>query len=204
MNLARFTVDRPVLTTMVTLIAVIIGAVSLIRLPIGLMPEVTYPTLTVSATYENASPEEIEELITRPIEQAVAAVAGVESVNSFSSEGIGNVRVSFSWGVDIDVAANDLRDRLNRISHLLPDDVNRPQVRKFDLSATPVLILGAARALDPLELRRLIDEAMSFRVERIPGVASLDVWGGLEREIQVNIRPDKIAARGLTLEGLRQ
>jgi hydrophobic/amphiphilic exporter-1 (mainly G- bacteria), HAE1 family len=203
-NLARFTVDRPVLTTMVTLIAVIIGAVSLIRLPIGLMPEVTYPTLTVSTSYENASPEEIEELITRPIEQAVAAVAGVESVNSFSSEGIGNVRVSFSWGVDIDVAANDLRDRLDRISHLLPDEVNRPQVRKFDISATPVLILGAASPLDPLELRRLIDEAMSFRVERIPGVASLDVWGGLEREIQVNIRPDKIAALGLTLEGIRQ
>ena len=204
MNLARFTVGRPVLTTMVTLIAVIIGAVSLVRLPIGLLPEVTYPTLTVSTSYENASPEEIEELITRPIEQAVAAVAGVESVNSFSSEGIGNVRVSFSWGIDIDVAANDLRDRLDRISHLLPSDVNRPQVRKFDISATPVLILGVASPLDPLELRRLIDEQMSFRVERVPGVASLDVWGGLEREIQVNIRPYKIAALGLTLEEVRQ
>ncbi|MFH7320530.1 efflux RND transporter permease subunit [Desulfurivibrio sp. D14AmB] len=204
MNLARFTVSRPVFTTMVTLIAVIVGAVSLARLPIDLMPEVTYPTLTISAGYENASPEEVEELITRPIEQAVAAVAGVESINSNSSEGISNVRVSFAWGTDIDVAANDLRDRLDRIMHLLPDDVTRPQVRKFDISATPVLILGAASPLDPLELRRLIDEQMSFRVERVPGVASLDVWGGLEREIQVNLLPDKIQALGLTLDGIRQ
>ena len=204
MNPARFTVSRPVFTTMVTLIAVIVGAVSLARLPIDLMPEVTYPTLTISATYENASPEEVEELITRPIEQAVAAVAGVESINSNSSEGISNVRVSFSWGIDIDVAANDLRDRLDRIMHLLPDDVTRPQVRKFDISATPVLILGAASPLDPLELRRLIDEQMSFRVERVPGVASLDVWGGLEREIQVNLLPGKIQALGLTLDGIRQ
>ncbi len=204
MNLARFTVSRPVFTTMVTLIAVIVGAVSLSRLPIDLMPEVTYPTLTISSTYENASPEEIEELITRPIEQAVAAVAGVESINSNSSEGISNVRVSFAWGIDIDVAANDLRDRLDRIIHLLPDDITRPQVRKFDLSATPVLFLGAASSLDPLELRRLIDEQMSFRVERVPGVASLEVWGGLEREIQINILPDKVAALDLTLETIRQ
>ena len=204
MNPARFTVSRPVFTTMVTLIAVIVGAVSLARLPIDLMPEVTYPTLTISATYENASPEEVEELITRPIEQAVAAVAGVESINSNSSEGVSNVRVSFAWGTDIDVAANDLRDRLDRIMHLLPDDVTRPQVRKFDISATPVLILGAASPLDPLELRRLIDEQMSFRVERVPGVASLDVWGGLEREIQVNLLPDKVRALDLTLDGIRQ
>ena len=204
MNPARFTVSRPVFTTMVTLIAVIIGAVSLARLPIDLMPEVTYPTLTISATYENASPEEVEELITRPIEQAVAAVAGVESINSNSSEGVSNVRVSFSWGSDIDVAANDLRDRLDRIIHLLPDEIARPQVRKFDISATPVLILGVASSMDPLELRRLIDEQMSFRIERVPGVASMDVWGGLEREIQLNLLADKIAALDLTLDGIRQ
>ena len=204
MNPARFTVSRPVFTTMVTLIAVIIGAVSLARLPIDLMPEVTYPTLTISATYENASPEEVEELITRPIEQAVAAVAGVESINSNSSEGVSNVRVSFSWGSDIDVAANDLRDRLDRITHLLPDEIARPQVRKFDISATPVLILGVASLMDPLELRRLIDEQMSLRIERVPGVASMDVWGGLEREIQLNLLADKIAALDLTLDGIRQ
>ncbi len=204
MNPARFTVSRPVFTTMVTLIAVIIGAVALSRLPIDLMPEVTYPTLTISVTYDNASPEEVEELITRPIEQAVAAVAGVESINSNSSEGVGNVRVSFTWGTDIDVAANDLRDRLDRIMNQLPDDITRPQVRKFDISATPVLILGVSSPMDPLELRRLIDEQMSYRVERVAGVASMDVWGGLEREIQVNLNPDKIGALGLSLDGIRQ
>lgn len=204
MNPARFTVRRPVFTIMAMLIAVTIGLVSLSRLPIDLMPEVTYPTLTIITTYENAAPEEMEELVTRPVEQAVAAVAGVEQINSNSSEGISNVRVSFSWGTDIDAATNDIRDRLDRISNILPDEATRPQVRKFDISATPILILGVASPLDPMELRRLVDERISYRIERVPGIAAIDIWGGLEREIQVNLDIDKIQALGLTLDGIRQ
>ncbi len=204
MNPARFTVRRPVFTIMATLIAVSIGIVSLSRLPIDLMPEVTYPTLSIIATYENASPEEMEELITRPVEQSVAAVAGVEQINSYSSEGTSNVRVSFTWDTDIDVAANDIRDRLDRIIHILPEDVTRPQVRKFDISATPILMLGVSSPMDPLELRNLIDERMSYRIERVAGVAAVDIWGGLEREIQVNLDLDKVRALGLSLDGIRQ
>jgi len=200
MNLARFTVPRPIFTVMGTLIVLSLGAISLSRLPIDLMPELTYPTLTVLTQYENASPEEIEELVTIIVEGAVAAVPGVENMSSVSTEGMSTVRVSFTWGTDLDVAANDIRDRLDRIVNRLPDDAERPQLRKFDAATFPVLVLGVSSPLDPIELRNLIDDQMKYRIERIPGVAALDVFGGLEREVQVRLDAAKVQALGLPLD----
>jgi len=199
-KISRFSVHRPILTTMVALIVVILGGVSLSRLPIDLMPDITYPTLSISASYENASPEEVEELITRPIEEAMSAVPGVEEVSSVSSEGSSNVRVSFSWGTNLDAATDDVRDRLDRVLPRLPEDVERPRLRKFDPASFPILIMGASSNLDPVQMRRIIDEQIKYRIERVSGVASLDVWGGLEREIQVNLYPDKVKALGIPLD----
>ena len=182
---------------MVTLIILLIGGIAFFRLPIDLMPEITYPTLTIFGEYENASAEEIEELITRPIEEAVSAVPGVEEVTSISSEGRSRVRVTFTWGTDIDAGANDIRDRLDRIISRLPDDAERPTLRKFDLASFPVVILGASSNLDPVQMRQIIEDQIKYRIERVPGVASLDIWGGLNREIHVNLYPDKIKALGI-------
>ena len=200
MKISRFSVHRPILTTMVTLIVLILGGVSLSRLPIDLMPDITFPTLSVSASYENASPEEIEELVTRPIEEAMSAVTGVEEVSSVSSEGNSNVRVSFSWGTDLDTATNDVRDRLDRVIPRLPENVDRPRLRKFDPASFPILIMGASSNLDPIQMRRIIDDQIKYRIERVPGVAALDVFGGLEREIQVNLYTDKVKALGIPLD----
>jgi len=200
MNLPRFSVHRPIFTIMVFLIVIILGTVSLYRLSIDLMPDITYPTLSISTDYENASPEEIEELVTRLIEEAMSAVPGVEEVNSVSSEGSSNVRVTFSWGTDLDAAANDIRDRLDRIIGRLPDGIERPRLRKFDLASFPVLILGASSNLDPIQMRRIIDDQIKYRIERIPGVASLDVHGGLDREIHVYLNSEKIKALDLPLD----
>ncbi|HPD20701.1 MAG: efflux RND transporter permease subunit [Desulfomonilia bacterium] len=200
MNLSRFAVHRPVFAVMVIFIVIILGVVSLLRLPIDLMPDVTYPTLTIRTNYENASPEEIEELVTRPIEEAMSAVPGVESIFSTSSEGSSSVRVSFSWGTDLDTASNDLRDRLDRVISRLPDNAERPVLHKFDVANFPILVFGASGSMNPLELRTIIDEQIKYRIERIPGVASLDVWGGYEREIQVNLDASKLKAMGLPLD----
>lgn len=200
MNLSRFAVHRPVFTVMVLLIVVMLGGVSLLRLPVDLMPDVNYPTLTVRTAYENANPEEIEELVTRPIEEAVSATPGVEEVFSTSSEGSSTVRVSFSWGTDLDTASNDLRDRLDRVIARLPEDAERPMLLKFDTASFPILIFGASGGMNPLELRRFIDDRIKHRIERVPGVASLDVWGGYEREIQVNLDADRIKSMGLSLD----
>ncbi len=204
MNISRFAVTRPVFTSMVVFIVIILGGISLSRLPIDLMPDITYPSMTISTTYENASPLEIEELITRPVEEAMSAVPGVEEVSSMSAEGQSSVRISFAWGTDLDSAANDVRDRLDRIIPVLPEDTERPYLRKFDLAAFPILILGAHSRLNPLEMRRIIEDQVKYRLEKIPGVASLDIWGGLEREIHVNLLPEKIKALGIPMEEIIQ
>jgi HAE1 family hydrophobic/amphiphilic exporter-1 len=200
MKLSRFAVNHPIFTIMAALILIILGTVSLTHLPIDLMPDITYPTLSVSTIYENASPEEVEELITRPIEEAMSAVPGAEEITSISTEGASRVRITFTWGTDLDAAANDIRDRLDRVVRHLPDTAEKPGLRKFDLASFPVLILGAHSNLDPLQMRRIIDDQVKYRIERLPGVAALDVHGGLDREVHVNLSADKIKALELPLD----
>ena len=200
MSLSHSAIHRPVFTTMVVLIVIILGVIALMRLPIDFMPDVTLPTLSVGSSYENASPEEMEELVTRPIEEALSAVPGVEEISSVSSEGNGSVRVTFAWGTDLADAANDIRDRLDRVIGRLPEDATRPTLWKFDLASFPILVLGASSTIDPVELRRMVDDQVKYRIECVPGVAGLDVWGGLEREIHVDVRPDLLKACGLSLD----
>lgn len=202
MNISRFSIQRPVLTVMVSLIVIVIGVVSLSRLSIDLMPDITYPTLSITTEYKNASPEEIEELITRPIEEAMSAVPGVEEITSVSAEGTCKVRVTFTWGTDLDSAANDIRDRLDRVIPRLPEEAERPRLRKYDLASFPILILGVSSNLDPIQIRRIIDNQVKNRIERIPGVASLDIRGGLDREIHINLNAEKIKALGLPIDQL--
>lgn len=199
MSLAQKSVERPIFTIMIVLIVLILGGLALSRLPVDLMPDITFPTLSVSTDYGNASPEEVEQLITRQIEKAVAAVPGVQSIESESGEGNSNVRISFNWGTNLDASSNDLRDRLDRVVAQLPDGASRPTLRKFDLAATPILELGITSKLPPLQLRQLIDNQIQYRLERIPGVAAINVRGGLVREIHVNLDPDQIKALRLPL-----
>ena len=203
MNVSAFTTSRPIFTIMVTLIVILFGSVSLSRLPIDLLPEISYPVLSINTSYGNAAPEEVEKLVTEVIESAVSVVQGIKEITSESSEGNSRVRVSFNWGTNLDAASNDVRDRLDRIINALPDEIDRPQIRKFDPNSAPILFYGAASELDPIELRRLIDNQISYRVEQVPGVASLDVWGGLEREIQITIEPDRLRALQLSLDTIR-
>ncbi len=203
MNISAFTTSRPIFTIMVTLIVILIGIVSLSRLPIDLLPEISYPALSINTSYGNAAPEEVENLVTEVIERAVMAIQGIEEVTSESTEGNSRVRVSFTWGTNLDAATNDVRDRLDRIIDDLPEETERPELRKFDPNSAPILIYGAASDLDPIELRRLIDDQISYRMEQVPGVATLDVWGGLEREIRIEIDLDRLRALQLSLDTVR-
>ncbi|MFH1567321.1 MAG: efflux RND transporter permease subunit [Gemmatimonadota bacterium] len=202
MSIARGPVERPVLTFVVFLIVVILGAVSLSRLSIDLMPEITYPAISVVTSYGNVGPQEMEELITRPLEEGLAAVQGVQEITSSSTEGVSVVRVAFEWGTELDAAANDIRDRVDRTLGRLPDDVDRPMIRKFDLSAFPILIVGVASNLDPLDLRELMEDQVKYRLERVPGVAAVDIWGGLSREIHVDLNAGQLKALGLSTEAV--
>lgn len=202
MSVARGPVQRPILTAIVFLIIVILGIVSLSRLSIDLMPEITYPTISVITEYGNVGPQEMEELISRPIEEALAAVQGVEEITSTSTEGRSMVRVSFGWGTELDVAANDIRDRIDRVLSRLPEDIERPMIRKFDLSAFPILFIGVSSNLDPLVLRQLVEDQVKYRLERVSGVAAIDIRGGLMREIHVDLKADQLKALGLSPDAI--
>jgi HAE1 family hydrophobic/amphiphilic exporter-1 len=194
----KASIYRPVLTTVIFIIITLVGIISFMRLSIDMMPEVEYPTISVSTFYGNVGPEEIEELITKPIEQALAAVQNVEEISSTSSEGNSNVSVSFVWGTDLDVASNDIRERIDMVIRALPDDVDRPTIRKFDISSMPILMLGVSSSMNLLDLRELIEDQVQYRLERVNGVASTMIRGGLNREIHVNLKAAKLKAIGLS------
>jgi len=185
---------------MLILVVLVLGFISFTRLPIDLMPNITFPTLVVSTSYPNTAPEEMEQIITRPIEEALSSVPGVEEIFSVSSQGSSSVRVMFDWGTNLEEAANDIRERIDRIIRRFPEEIQRPSLRKFDPAQMPILMVGILSELDPLQVRKIIDEQVSYRLERVPGVASADVWGGLQREIQVNLFPEKVKALGLPLD----
>lgn len=204
MNIPAFSVKRPVLTTMLTLIVVTLGLASVLQLRIDLLPAIEMPTLTISTDYQGASPEVMERLVSEVVESIASTVPGVEELTSTSIEGNSRVRMTFMWGTDIDAAATDVRARLESEIDELPDEVTRPQIRKFDVNSFPIMILGIASALDPVEVTTLLEEQVSHRFSRIPGVAQLDVWGGFNREVRVELDAAKVRALGLPLGDVLQ
>ena len=199
MSIASASVKRPVFTVMATLIVVTLGAFSLGRIPIDLMPEMTFPVISVFTTYDNASPREVEELITKPLEQAVAAITGVEEISSTSQEGSSRIAIKFTWGYNLDEATNDIRDRIDRVIRRLPDEIDRPMLRKFDTAAMPIMFMGISSNLHPVKLRQFVEDEVVYRMERSQGVASTAVFGGLTREIHVEVDPAKVKALNLNL-----
>jgi HAE1 family hydrophobic/amphiphilic exporter-1 len=201
-NLPRASVRRPVFTTMATLIVVILGAVSLSRLRLDLLPNVELPTVTVRTEYEGASPEVMERLVTQILEEIIATVPGVEEMTSESSEGNSRIRVTFAWGTDIDTAALDLQATVEDEINELPDDIVRPRISKFDIASFPVVLLGISSTLDPVELTEFIEDQIRYRFARVPGVAQVDLWGGFNREVRVELDPDRLHAFQLPLDTL--
>jgi HAE1 family hydrophobic/amphiphilic exporter-1 len=199
MNLPDFSVRRPIFISMVTLILVILGSVSLSRLQIDLLPSIELPTASVRTSYEGASPEVMERLVTQIIEEIIATVPGVEEISSRSEEGDSRVNVTFVWGTDLDSAAIDLRATIEDEINELPDDIQRPRVSKFDIDSFPVVLLGISSPLDPVELTQLIEDRIRYRFTQIPGVAQVDFWGGFPREVRVELDPEKVNALGLAL-----
>jgi HAE1 family hydrophobic/amphiphilic exporter-1 len=202
MNLARASVRRPVLTSMLTLMVLVLGSFALSRLQIDLLPSIELPTISVRTQYEGADPIVMERLVTQIVEEIIATVPGVEEMSSTSYEGNSNVRVSFGWGTDVDTAALDVQTTLEDEINELPDDIVRPRVSKFDVDSYPVVILGIASKLDPVELTQIVEEQIRYRFARIPGVAQVDPWGGFNRELRVELDPAKLNALGLPLNDI--
>src|SRR5215217_1229960 len=200
MSIPRLAIERPITMFMLSGVIILIGAVSLVRLPVDLMPDVSYPSITVRVGYNGVGPLEMEELITRPVEQAMAAVAGLERLESSSSEGNSRVTLNLAWGSDLNEAADDVRSRLDRVRGRLPEDAEPPTVFKFDANSQPIMNVGVEGDFDRVALREMAEHDLSPRLERVPGVASVSVEGGLRRQIHVELSKEKVRALELPVD----
>jgi HAE1 family hydrophobic/amphiphilic exporter-1 len=189
---------------MISFVVILLGAISLTRLPVDLMPESEFPSITVRVNYSGVGPLEMEELVTRPIEQAVSAIAGLEQVNSTSSEGSSMVRLTFAWGTDLNEAADEVRTRVDRVRGRLPEDADPPTIFKFDSNAMPIMGIGVEGDYDPVTLRELATNELSPRLERVAGVAAVTIDGGLRRQIHVDLSREKITALNLSVDRITQ
>ena len=204
MNIPEIAVKRPIATTMVFLIIIVVGFMGFRFLPVDLLPPIEFPRLSIRTSYPNVGPEEIETTITDRVENAVASVSNIEEIRSQSREGSSNVTLQFAQGTNIDAAANDVRAALDRMRGSFPQEVDPPQLRKFDPDNFPVVILGV-QSKHPLdELTRILEREVAQRFEQIPGVGSVDVFGGVYREIQVQLRRDRLASSQLSASDVRQ
>ena len=204
MSIPRLAIHRPVTMFMISFVVVLLGAISLTRLPVDLMPESEFPSISININYAGVGPLEMEELVTRPIEQAVSAIAGLEQVNATSSEGRSNVRLQFAWGTDLNEAADEVRTRVDRVRGRMPEDADPPNIFKFDSNAMPIMGIGVEGDYDPVTLRELAQNDLSPRLERVEGVASVTIDGGLRRQIHVDLSREKTQALNLSVDRITQ
>ena len=199
MFLSDISIKRSVLMTMLIFAFVVMGIFSLLGLGIDLFPEIELPYVTITTIYPGAGPEEVETLITKPIEEEVSSISGLKTVTSIAQESMSLTFLEFELGRDVDLAAIDVKDKVDAIRIDLPEDAEDPQVQKFDITAIPIINLAVSspRPLDQLYI--LTDEEIKERLNRIDGLASVEITGGKEREIHVAVDRRKLQARGLSI-----
>ena len=201
---SKLCIRKPVTTIMVTLMVFIAGIVSYFNLDQALMPDVDLPIAVVMTTYVGASPEEIENLVSKPLEEGMGSIANVDTVTSMSAANMSMVLLQFVDGTDIDMAAVDMRDKLDQIKSALPDGADDPMVIKMDINAMPIQLGVRAENLDLNSLNEMLEDNVVNRLERIEGVASVDLSGGITREVRITVDPAKLAGYGLTTTTLSQ
>ncbi len=192
--LASLSVRRAVLAAVINLVIIVVGVVGYLSLGVDKFPEVDFPAVTITTVYRGASPSAVETDVSEAIEGAVNSVAGLDTLNSTSSEGVSVVVAGFSLETDIDVAAQDVRDRVEKILADLPAGTETPQVQKIDPAATPILMLSVRGDLPIEELTRIADDEVRRRLETIAGVGQVQLIGGRERRINVDLDPIRMRA----------
>lgn len=198
MSLTSRSVKRPIATLMAYLIVITLGIIGFRFLPVDLLPPIEYPQLTVWVNYDNVGPEEMEIIVTERVENAIAGVPNVERVDSRSSEGNTRVTLNFSRGTNLEEATNDVRGALDRLRRSLPDEVDGPGIWKFDPNDSPIVVIGVRSERDLAELTQIIERDLSQRFEQIPGAGAIDVWGGVNQEVRVEIMRDRLISSNLT------
>jgi len=200
MKLSDLSINRAVTFSMIFIAIAAFGLVSLARLSPELLPDITFPVVSVIVSYEGVGPEDIERLVARPIEETLSTVTNINEVSSTCREGVVITMLMFDWGTDMDAATADVRERLDLVKDFLPQDSDEPVIFKFDVSMEPIVYLGiSSDTLEPAEIRKLSENEVEPILERLEGVAMASTLGGAKREIQVQIDRSKMEAHNLSI-----
>ncbi len=202
MKIVKFSIHRPVTITMLMVAAIVFGYVAFNRLPINLLPDISYPTLTIRTEYAGTAPGEVENLISKPIEEAVGIISGVIRTSSISRPGISDVILEFDWGTDMDFASLEVREKLDMLT--LPVNAESPLLLRFDPSLDPIMRIGLAGDESLIALRLFAEERIKQELEPLDGVASVQISGGLEEEIQINVHEARLASLGIPVTQVTQ
>lgn len=199
-GLSKLAVDRPITFLMTSLILIGFGIFGVLQLRLDLYPDVSFPTITVFTGYEGVAPEDMEALVTRPIEEQVGSISGIRRVRSLSSQGASVVKLNFNWGTDLYEAENDVRKQLGFVARSIPNEAETPLVFSYDPNQEPIIVLAVtSEARSPRDLRTYATQVLEQRIERVNGIASAETSGGLERQINVVIDNQKMRLYNLSI-----
>jgi len=188
---------------MLVLVLIVLGAASFFRIPVDLLPELKFPVAVVFTEYEGVGPEEIENSLTKPIEGAVSRVDGVKEINSISERDLSMVVIEFDWGTNMDLAAQDIREKLDQIADFLPEEAERPSIERYDPSDIPLMGVGVSGGGNtPYQLDEMAEDYLEDPIAAVEGVAAVMIFGGAAREIHVAVDQDKLTAAGLGLDAV--
>ena len=195
-------VRRRVSVMMTALAVIAFGIVGYSRLSLELFPDITYPSITVQTDFPDTAPQEVENLVTRPVEEAVGVLRGLQTIHSVSRAGVSEVTLEFAWGADMDLLSMEVREKIDRL--ILPEDATDPLVLRYDPSLDPIVRLALTGNDDLTTLRRLADKQIKQDFETVKGIAAAGIKGGFEEEIHIDLDQDRLAALGIELEQVRQ
>lgn len=204
MKISSVAIKRPVTTVMLILMILVLGFVSLAGLQIDLFPDVKFPMAIVMTEYQGAGPKEIETLITKPLEAVMGTVDNFKKVSSTSSSGSSMVMVEFTQGTNMDFAALQMREKMDMIKDILPKDAKAPVVFQLDPDLMPIIQMGMTSGEDLGELKRIAEDKIKDRLERLDGVAQVNIYGGVENEIKIRILPQRMEGYGLSISQVAQ
>ncbi len=204
MGFIKTAVKRRVTVAMIFLCVVLLGVVSLQKIGLDLFPAMEMPITMVMTSYNGAGSEEVEEMVTKPLESALGTVQGVDSIQSYSMANSSMVMVTFNWGTDLDFAGLNMREKIDMVKGMLPDDAGDPMVMKMDPNMMPIMIVGISGSNNLAELKNLVENDIVPALERQEGVASAELGGGFDQEVQVLVEPLTLESYGLTTQTIIQ
>jgi len=203
LGIADLCISRPVFATMINLFFVVLGWFSLKSIGVDQFPNVELPIVTVTTTLRGASPEEMETSVTKPLEEIINTVQGIDELSSTTTEGVSRINIQFFLERNRDIAAQDVRDKVNTILSQLPQGTDPPIIDKFDLDAVPVMSISVSAPRDLKEITYIVDKQIKQILETVPDVGAVIMVGGRVRAVQVAVDIDRLRARGLTIEDVR-